>query len=40
MKKFINFIILVLGFKSELTDEAVDNEIIDFSGQGRNKYGR
>lgn len=39
LKKIVNWFLLVLGFKSDLTDEAVDAGICDFSGQGRDRYG-
>lgn len=40
LKKILNWFMLLLGAKSELTDEAVDAGICDFSGQGRDKYGK
>lgn len=40
LKNILNWLGLFLGFKSELTDEAVDAGICDFSGQGRDRYGR
>ena len=40
LKKILNWILLVLTGKGRIADEAVDNEICDFSGQGRDKRGR
>ena len=40
MKRFINFIVFVLGGKNEITNNAVDEGLVSFEGQGRNKYGR
>ena len=44
MKKFLKrvadwFVFLLTG-KGPITDEAVDNDIVDYSGQGRDKYGK
>ena len=40
LKNILNWFMLLVGAKSELTDEAVNEAICDFSGQGRNKYGK
>jgi hypothetical protein len=40
LKNILNWFMLLCGAKSELTDEAVDEGICDFSGQGRNAYGK
>ena len=40
IKSFFNWLWLLVGGKSQLTDEAADVGICDFSGQGRNEYGR
>lgn len=39
LKSIFNWLGLMLGFKSELTDEAVRAGIVDFSVQGRNSFG-
>lgn len=44
MKKFLKrvadwFVLLITG-KGSIADEAVDNDIVDYSGQGRDKYGK
>lgn len=39
VKQILNWLGLFLGFKSELTDCAVDAGICDFSGQGRDRFG-
>ena len=40
LKNILNWFMLLLGAKSELMDEAVSEKICDFSGQGRNEFGR
>lgn len=40
LKNILNWFMLLVGAKSELTDEAVNEGICDFSGQGRNTYGK
>lgn len=44
MKRFFNKIfqelLFLLGFGGEVRKETVDADICDFSGQGRNKYGK
>jgi hypothetical protein len=39
LKNILNWFMLLLGAKSELTDNAVSEKICDFSGQGRNEFG-
>ena len=38
-KSITNWIIFLLTGKGEIANEAVNAEICDFSGQGRDKYG-
>ena len=40
LKNILNWFMLLVVAKSELTDEAVNEAICDFGGQGRNKYGK
>lgn len=40
LKNILNWFMLLVGAKSELTDEAVNDEICDFGGQGRNEFGK
>ena len=40
LKNILNWFMLLVGAKSELTDEAVNEEICNFGGQGRNEYGK
>lgn len=40
LKKIFNWLRLLVGGKSELTDEMVREGVLDFSGQGRDRYGR
>ena len=40
LKNILNWFMLILGAKSELTDEMVDAGILSFEGQGRDKYGK
>ena len=40
MKKFLSWIIFFLTGKGEIANKAVDEGLIDYSGQGRNKYGK
>jgi hypothetical protein len=39
LKNILNCFMLLVGAKSELTDEAVNEGICDFGGQGRNEFG-
>ena len=38
-KNILNWLCLLVGSKSELTDEMVREGVVDFSGQGRNEFG-
>ena len=40
LKSIFNWLMLLVGAKSELTDEMVDAGVVNFSGQGRDTYGR
>lgn len=40
LKNIFNWLRLLVGGKSELTDEMVREGVLDFSGQGRDRYGR
>jgi hypothetical protein len=40
LKNVLNWFMLLVGAKSELTDEAVKEGICDFSGQGKSARGR
>lgn len=40
IKAIFEFFALLLGVDSDSRREAVDNGICDFSGQGRDKYGK
>ena len=40
LKNILNRFMLLVGAKSELTDEAVNDGICDFGGQGRNEFGK
>ena len=40
LKNILNWFMLLVGAKSELTDEAVNKGICDFGGQGRNEFGK
>lgn len=40
MKKLFNLLLTLLGIKNPTTNKAVDDNICNFSGQGRDKYGR
>lgn len=40
MNKILALITFVLGGKNEITNKAVDEGLVSFEGQGRNKYGR
>ena len=40
LKRFFDWFMLLAGAKSELTDEAVNEGICDFGGQGRNEFGK
>ena len=40
MKKLLDVLMFILGLDCDMRREAVDKGICDFSGQGRNKYGK
>lgn len=40
LKNILNWFMLLVGAKNELTDEAVNEGICGFLGQGRNAYGK
>ena len=40
LKKILNIIIFILTGKGPIADEAVNEGLIDYSGQGRDKYGK
>lgn len=40
LKNIFNWLRLLVGGKSELTDEMVREGVVDFSGQGRDAYGK
>ena len=40
LKNILNWFMLLVGAKSELTNEAVNGRICDFGGQGRNEFGK
>lgn len=40
LKNIFNWFILLVGAKSELTDEAVNDGVCYFGGQGRNEFGK
>ena len=40
LKNILNWVVLALGGKNELTDKAVNYGICDFSGQGRDEFGK
>lgn len=40
LKSILNWFMLFVGAKSDLTDEMVDAGVVNFGGQGRDSYGR
>lgn len=40
IKRIFEVIMFVFGFDGEIRKKAVENGLCDFSGQGRNKYGK
>lgn len=40
LRKIWQWFLFLLGFDCELRREMVDAGLLDFSGQGRNKYGK
>ena len=39
-KRFLDWIVFLLSGKGVIADEGVDDGILDYSGQGKNEYGR
>ena len=40
LKNILNLFVFLITGKGELAEEMVDKGLIDYSGQGRNKYGK
>lgn len=40
LKRLLNWIFFIFTMRGAIADEAVDAGICDFSGQGRDKYGK
>lgn len=40
MKRILNWIAFLFTGKGEIANEAIDEGLIDYSGQGRDSYGR
>lgn len=40
LKDILNLVMFALGGKNELTDRAVNDGICDFSGQGKDEFGK
>lgn len=40
LKKFADILMFVLTGKGSIADEMIDEDVLDYSGQGRDKYGR
>lgn len=40
LKKILNWFVFLLTGKGELADEMIEQDLIDYSGQGRDKYGK
>lgn len=40
LKKVLDIILFILTGKGPIADEAVNEGLIDYSGQGRDKYGK
>ena len=40
LKKILDWIVLLLSGKGAIAEDAADRGIVDYSGQGRDKYGR
>ena len=39
LKSILDWVVFILTGKGEIAKEMVDNGLIDYSGQGRDKYG-
>ena len=40
LKNILNWFMLLLGAKSELTNDAVNDGVCNFGGQGRSEFGK
>lgn len=40
LKKILNWILFILTGKGPIADKAIDEGLIDYSGQGRDRHGR
>lgn len=40
MKKLIDVLVFLLTGKGAIADEAIEAGLVDYSGQGRDKYGK
>lgn len=40
VERIIDWIVFILTGKGEIANEAIDEDLIDYSGQGRNKHGK
>ena len=40
MKKLLDFLMFILGLDCDMRRKSVDEGLCDFSGQGRDKYGK
>jgi hypothetical protein len=40
LKNILNWFVFLLTGKGELADEMVENGVVSFEGQGRDKFGR
>lgn len=39
LKRVLDWVVFILTGKGDIANEAVDDGLIDYSGQGRDKYG-
>ena len=40
IKRILNWLMFILTGKGPIADEAIEEGLIDYSGQGRDKYGK
>lgn len=40
MKSILNWFVFLLTGKGEIADEAVSENLVDYSGQGKDKFGK
>ena len=40
VERIINWIVFILTGKGKIANEAIDEDLIDYSGQGRDKHGK